>query len=184
MIEVDVGQMENIERLLGHIPGAVPKAVSRAINRAIDSVKTEAARKVRETYYIKNKDIMDTVKVKKSSPSDLMAEFVSRGSAMPVIKFQVNPKKPQPKRKKQIIVRVKRGEGGTIMGAFVAKMRNGRIGVYNRVGRARFPIVERYGPAVPQMLGEDGVREYIESKAQETLEKRLDHEIDRLLGDN
>ncbi|MBE3586566.1 MAG: phage tail protein [Thermoanaerobacter sp.] len=181
MIELTVEQMDKAERLLGHIPGAAPKAMANAINRAAEAARTEAARKVRELYYIKHKDVLATMKIYRATPDDLTATVISKGNLIALSKFRITPKQPQPKRKKPVIARVKRGEGGPIKSAFVARMQSGHVGVFIRVGRSRLPIRELYGPSVPQMLGSPNVTEWVEEKAIERLEQRLEYEINRIL---
>lgn len=168
--------------LLGHVKDAAPKAMANAVNRAVDTAKTEASRKTRETYTIKNKDVAATIRIRRASMANLTATVTSRGGVVALSKFQVTPRQPQPKRKKPVIVRVKRGGGGPIPSVFVAKMQSGHIGVFSRAGKSRFPITQHYGPSVPQMIGNPSVKVWIEEKAAETLEKRLDHEINRVLG--
>jgi len=183
MIELTAEQIRRAQSYLGHIPGAVPRALVGAINRAAESTRTEASRKVREIYYVKHKDIISTIKIKKASPENLMATVTSSGNLLPLAKFRVTPQRPQPRRKSPVVIRVKRGaEGGSVKNVFVARMRSGHIGVFGRVGKSRLPIQEKYGPSIPQMLGNPTVSVWIEEKAVERLEQRLDHEISRILG--
>lgn len=184
MIDFTVEKIERAERLLEQIPGAAPKAMARAINRATESTRTEAARKVRSMYYISQKDVTSTIKINKASPSDLSAMVLSRGNLIALTRFRVTPKKPQPKRKKEIMVRVKRGGGGSIKKAFVAKMKSGHVGVFKRAGKRRYPIDQLYGPSIPEMIGNPRVSGWVEEKASERLDQRLDHEIKRLLEGN
>lgn len=179
MIEVTAAHIERAEQLLKDIPGAAPKAMSSAIQRAAETARTEAARKVREKYYVRHSDVISTIKIYRVSA--LSANVVSRGHAVSLSKFQVTPTRPQPKRKAPIVVRVKRGEGGPVKHAFVAKMNSGHIGVFQRAGKRRLPVQELYGPPIPQMLGNPSVSEWVEQKAAEKLDERLDHEINRLL---
>lgn len=181
MIELTAEQIKKAQDYLGHIPGAVPRALANAINRAAESARTEAARKAREIYHVKHKDIISTIKIKKASQDDLTAVVSSSGNLLPLSKFRITPRRPQPKRKKPVIVRVKRGGGGPVKNVFVAKMQSGHIGVFARVGKARLPIQEKYGPSIPQMLGSPTVSAWVEEKAVERLEQRLDHEINRIL---
>lgn len=181
MIEFDVGQIERAMAVLSHIPGAAPKAMANAINRAAETAKTEAARKVREKYYIKHRDVVSTIRITKANSSNLAASVVSRGSPVTLTKFRVTPRQPQPKRKAPVIARVTKGIGGPIQGAFVARVASGHVGLFNRVGPARLPIIQRYGPSVPQMLGNETVTQWVEEKAKKRLEERLDHEINRIL---
>ena len=47
----------------------------------------------------------------------------------------------------------------------------------------RFPVEELYGPATPQMMySNEEVMDEIEDKMAETYEKRIDHEILRVLN--
>jgi len=179
MIEVTAGQIEKAERMLRHLPEAAPKAMSSAIQRAAETARTEAARKVRETYFVKHSDVIATIRIQR--PGALSANVISRGNAISLSKFNVTPKQPQPRRNAAIIVRVKKGEGGPIKSAFVARMKSGHIGVFLRAGKQRKPIQELYGPPIPQMLGNPSVKEWVETQASEKLEERLTHEIDRIL---
>lgn len=182
MIELSAKQIEHAQKMLGHIPGAAQKAAAHAINRATQTAKSAAATEARKSYVIKHGDVLKTITIRKASPGDLTAAVVSRGHVVALPKFRVTPRQPQPTRKKPIQVRVKRNDGGgPINSAFVAKMRSGHIGVFNRTGGKRFPIIQRYGPSVPQMLGSPSVRLWVEQRATEMLDKRLDHEIKRIL---
>ncbi|MED4572842.1 phage tail protein [Brevibacillus agri] len=194
MIDFTAEQMAKAERLLRHIPDAAPTALARAINRAAESARTAAARKVRETYFIRHKDVTDTIKIRGASPTKLSASVVSSGSVFPLTAFRVSPKRPQPQKAAnvrwqkgkafKVVARVKRGEGGPIKSAFVAQMRSGHVGVFKRAGKERKPIDQFYGPSVPQMLGNPSVTDWVNEKAKETLDQRLDHEINRLLEAN
>ena len=181
MITLDVKQIKEVEAALSHIPGAIPKAVAMVLNRATETVKTEAARKVRATYVVKNSDILSTMKITKAFPSSLIARVTSTSGSMPLIKFKVTPNVPQPQRTKPIIVRVKKSGGGPVTRAFVAQMGSGHLGVYMRAGKARSPIEQLYGPSIPAMIGARSVTEWAEQKALEVIDKRLDHEINRIL---
>lgn len=182
MITVSTEQMERAELLLKGIPKGVEKAVAAALNRAAEGARTIAIKKVRERYYIQAKDVRETIEIKKAMINEPVAIIKASGSPLALSKFRITPSNPPAKRrKKPIIARVVRGEGGPIRSAFVAKMQSGHIGVFRRVGKERLPITELYGPSVPQMLGHESVTEYIEEKARERLENRLEHEINRLL---
>jgi hypothetical protein len=181
VIEVKAEQLEKAQTLLKHIPDAVPKVLSRAINRAAETARTEAARKVREKYYIGYGDVLKTINIRKASESSPQAIVTSRGHAVPLMAFRVTPNQPQ-KRKAPIVVRVKRGGGGPVRGgAFVGRMPSGHLGVFLRAGKRRLPINELFGPPIPEMLGSKDVAEWVEQKAQERLDERLDHEINREL---
>ncbi|MNP86815.1 hypothetical protein D3C76_1872870 [compost metagenome] len=47
--------------------------------------------------------------------------------------------------------------------------------------KPELPIEELHGPAIPRMLNESQVVEHIQNEAKERMEKRLEHEIKRIL---
>lgn len=181
MIELNSEQLKRAQQMLGHIPGAAPKAMANAINRAVTTARTEASRKVREMYYITNKNITATMTLTKASAGSPTALIRSKAGPIALSKFRVTPKQPSAKRKKPITARVKKGGGGPIAHAFVARMKSGHVGVFDRVGKQRLPINQLYGPSVPQMLGNPSVTQWVEAKASAKLDERLIHEIGRIL---
>lgn len=93
----------------------------------------------------------------------------------------MRPRKPTV-RGEPLTFSVRRGSGGKTIGrAFANKTKSGRLMVLQREGSARYPVRGLSGPAIAQMLGEEGVRRVIKTRAQEILDRRLSHEIDNLL---
>lgn len=162
----------------------VPKAFSAALNRVSTGIRTEAVRKVRETYIIKAGDVRKTIKITKANPARLEILMVSRGGNIPLINFRTTPSKPNTTRRPKVLkAQVKKqGSKKPIPGAFVAQMRSGHIGVFERSGKRRLPIRELYGPAVPSMLDNPEVQEHLQKEAQRRMAERLDHEVNRVLG--
>lgn len=74
------------------------------------------------------------------------------------------------------------GSGDFLRHAFRANA-GSHWGIYERVGAERFPIRQLYGPATTQMMySNEEVLDAIEEKMAETFEKRIDHEILRVLN--
>lgn len=182
MIQLTVPQLERVERQLRGVPRQIPVVTARAINRAAEQARTQASRSARETYQVKHKDVIKTIKIKKAFPSDLTAAVTSRGGALELMKFKVSANKPLPTRSKYAVVSVKKSSKKTVKGSFVAAMRNGHKNVFTRVNKARKPIRGHYGPSIPQTLGNDDVTSAVENKAMLVLDTRLEHEISRVLG--
>lgn len=182
MIELSMEQIEKIQKKLQDIPEKIPIVTARAINRAAEAARTEGSRFIRETYHVKHASVLRKIKIKKAYPADLIADIRVTGRPLSVINFKVTKNKPLPIRGKYAVVRVKRGSGGPIKGSFVLTTRSGYTNVFTRRTKARYPLRSIHGPSVPQMMGnEDGIKR-MEEKALEILEKRLDHEIERVLG--
>lgn len=78
---------------------------------------------------------------------------------------------------------VKRDGGGTFEDAFIAQMpAYNHVGVFTRTGKERFPVEEKMGLSMAQMVGNDKVLEQLEQEAQKTVDQRIEHEITRLLN--
>lgn len=180
-IKIDASELERIEKMLSSIPKGMEKATSSAINRTLESTRASATRKVRERYDIKAKDVRGTISLKRAGTSNPSGAMISRGTPIPLMQFKVNPGKPNPARRKPVFASVKKS-GGSIKSAFVTSFDSGHTGVFERVGKARFPIRELYGPSTPQMIGEENIIQELSEEAQEVMLKRLSHEAQRLLG--
>lgn len=187
MIELTVSQIEKIEEKLRDIPDKIPIVTSRAINRAAEQARTEAARGARQTYTVKYHKLIDNIKIVKAYPGRLLAEVKSKGSPLELMKFKVRANKPLPERGKYAVVSVKKGSSKIINGSFVLTIKNNEesefTNIFIRVSKARKPIKSLFGPSIPQMIGNPSVVKSIEEKARQVLDKRIEHEINRVLGE-
>ncbi len=183
MITIDVSKIKEVEQALGEYKSKTPTALSRAINRAAANAKTNASKKAREQYNIKAKDVNATINITKASKSSLGAVVKSVGERIPLIKFKVSPSNARSKNKPKVLkVSVKKGGLKELVGAFVADVNGNKV--FKRTSKSRLPIQQLYGPAVPQMLGTDNAREYIENEYTKVFDQRLDHEIQRIMEGN
>lgn len=183
MIEVDAKQLEGVKAALAHLLGAAEKAVARAVNRAAQSAKVAAIRKATQEYVIKRARISETFEVGRATPSQPSAFIRSKGRPRALPYFRTRPRQvPRKKPRKALFAQVKQGGGGTIRGAFLARMKSGHLGVFHRTdGSSSLPIQQNYGPSVPQMLRSPSVSAFIREKAQAVLGERLEHEVGALL---
>ncbi|MBO2943578.1 phage tail protein [Paenibacillus sp. F411] len=171
-----------VNRSLKQMDKAVRKAVLSSLNRATQRSKTEAGRKTRERYVVKQREVVETIRVRKAAGNSLTATLTSKGHTLPLIKFNVSPKRKLKRAPKAIKAAVLRGGARKpIPGAFIAQTGH-HTGVFERVGKKRLPIKELRGPAVPSMMASDEVREHVQRVYGEEMLKRLPHELDRTLG--
>lgn len=192
MISVDISpdekQLQFLRDTLGRFPEKVKKAMVRAINRSVEGARTDAVKKVCEEYAIKPSDVRKTIVIARASSSKMEAQIISTGRPIPLIKFNVKPKKAPAKgtkvvKRKAVIAGVKFGNAEEIPNSFIAQMKSGHVGVFSRANNApRLPIEQKYGPSVPQMIGNKDVIDFIEKRARERLDKELRHQIAYLLG--
>ena len=182
IVDVVEDSLDKATRLLAGINGGVYKAVGSALSRAAATGKTAAKQPVTKEYTISQSEFLARTRninhfVRESS-GGISVVFGFRGNVIPLMKFNTRVNGSG-----QIVTQVKRsGSAETLNRAFSAQM-GGHKGIYERVGVKRFPEEELYGPATPQMMySNEEVTDEIERKVADTYEKRIDHEILRILN--
>lgn len=181
-IEISAETMQRVNELLAGVPKGAERAYSSAINRGLSKVKTTALKSAKEVYAVQSSALTAAAntQVQKASTGNLAGYVRFAGYKIPLYKFRVTPKKPGSKR----LVRagVKKGGGAVFESAFIAAMKNGHTGVFERDGTKRLPVSELMGLSAAQMVGETTVSEKVQEEAQRLVDARLEHEIDRLLN--
>lgn len=173
MIEVQIEGIEIFDQLKNS-DKQLEKALYFAKNRALNTVKTELAKGVPKRYDTKQKTIRDRTRVNKNT-----GEVSVTGSPIRLFKFRVTPTSP----KRQLVTASVKRASKSLPNAFVQQMRNGTIGVFERVGKSRYPIRQLYSVSAPQMAGNEEVLEGAMERASIVFDERLSHEIGRLLDD-
>lgn len=182
LIDIAEDSLDKATRLLAGINGGVYKAIGSALSRAADSGKTAAKGAVTKEYTISQSEFLARTKninhFVRESDGAISVVFGFRGNVIPLMKFNTRVNGSG-----QIVTQVKRsGSVETLNRAFSAQM-GGHRGVYERTGPDRFPVKELFGPATPQMMySNEAVSDEITAKMAETYEKRIDHEILRILN--
>ena len=142
MIEIDASALQQAEKMLQGIPGAAKKAVSTAARKTVRGAKKDAVQKVRERYTIKATYITRTMSFSNEG-GGMSFGFKSKGRVNDLAYFKHNPgsvPKRRPAKGKYLYSQVVKGEGGTIAHAFLAKMRSGHIGVFQRGGMPAYRL--------------------------------------------
>lgn len=173
MIEVQIEGIEIFDQLKNS-DKQLEKALYFAKNRALNTVKTELARGVPKKYDTKQKTIRDRTRVNIDA-----GEVSVTGSPIRLFKFRVTPTSP----KRQLVTASVKRARKSLPHAFVAQMRNGHIGIFERAKESRYPIRQLYSVSAPQMAGNEEVLEGAMERASIVFDERLSHEIGRLLDD-
>ena len=171
-VKVNVNNAREVMDILGLKPEQVKQVIKSAVGRTVTMTKADIKRRTREVYTVKAGELTKSLKIVKTGLSGII---VSTGSPLPLTAFKMSPAKVT-KTKRRLSAEVKKGGLKPIKRGFlIAK------GPYQRTSVRRYPIKRPYGPSAPQMFGEDSVLDSINKKATENLEKRLVHEIGRVL---
>lgn len=182
MIEITSETIERTQTLLAGIPKGAERAFSSAINRGLSHTKTQAFKQVKKVYAVKQSALNEatTTKVQKASTGNLAGYVSFSGVKIPLYKFQVTPK--EPRKGQKVRAEVMKGGGATFDSAFIAKMRSGHIGIFERITSRRLPIEEKMGLSAAQMVKNEVIMDQLTKEAQEKVDERLKHEIDRILN--
>lgn len=196
-VEISATDIKSIRQRLGQFEDKTPNVLSRAINRTVATIKTEMKRDAAKRYSIAQKDVAATLEDRKANSKKLYGYVKSTGTVIPLSKFRVTPQRtvsydsgePNPSHYSAAVLK-----GGALKAlvhnpkAFIAVMPNGHGGVYERTGKKsrvnpqKEVIAQRFGPSVPHMIKNKNVIDEIKNKAESTLQKRIDAEINYILS--
>ena len=181
MIEVSAEAIERVERILAGVPNGAERALSNAINRGLSRIKTGAKKRVKEVYTVQSSAFTASAntQVNKASTSNLAGVVTFAGCKIPLYKFQVTPKAPGVGRKVRAAVR--KGGGTQFEEAFIANLKYG-TGVFERETSKRFPVQELMGLSAAQMVENEHILQELAEEAQEVVNERIEHEIERILN--
>lgn len=168
--EVGDDSLERVNKLLHNVPGGVYKAAFSALKRAGDTAKTRAGQFAAAEYTINKGDFMRNVHSKShitGGAGGVMGMSISfSGTVLPLLTFNTTYS-----RDGTVQTQVKRNGGAaTLQHAFVAKI-FGPTAVFERVG----------APTGHMMRNEE-VIEKMDETIRDTYEKRIEHEILRVLN--
>lgn len=199
--------MDRAARLLSGIKGGTEKAVKRAMARSVAHLRTESAREIRKQYAISTANIRanETVHVRYTYQNGVQAYVTFSGHKIPLHRYDGSaPAVPTQDTSRWVRViidgkwlkvhpsvparghQLKSTSPKQYINAFVARMKSGHTGIFERTGGAtstgRDEIKEIMGSSVPQMLSSKAVEERLAKGAMEKFEQRLDHEIQVILN--
>jgi hypothetical protein len=176
-LTIHSGQLQKLQRVLGHIKNGVPRAVVPAINRSLSSGRTVVKREIRKEYLIKAKDIPTTIR--RATYGSLSGQIRIEQGMLPLSNFKVVPRGIQRrKNKRPLFAQVKKGGGGVIKSAFFIP----GGGPYSRIGPSRHPIYLLKTISAAIMATQPSVGPAANKAMGDTFAKRIDHEMKRVLA--
>ncbi len=210
-IQLSVAGHEAIDwaiRLLAGIEGGMEKALRSATSRAAARLRSANVQAVRERYAISAANIRENenVQITYSYNSGVQAFVRFGGERIPLYRFDgASPSQPTRDTSARLPVMagedhwrmmypsvpaaghvLKRTSPRSFSHAFVARMKSGHVGIFERTGgmtsNGKDELEELFGPSVPQMLGNEEVEEKLAAEAMGTFEKELDHSVMAILN--
>ena len=150
-----------------------------AINRALSSGQTTVKREIRKEYLIKAKDIPTKLhRARYASPTGHIR--IDQGM-LGVDKFKYRPHGVQKrKNKKALFVQIKKSGGGIVARSFDTNVKGGPF--QRRSAAPRLPIRKMIAIGAPIMATQPHVGPAVNKAMGDTLAKRIDHEMERVLA--
>jgi hypothetical protein len=170
-VEVDAAPVLAILETLAS--PAFEQVAALALNDTAKNAQVQAASQVAPLIGLPSREVKAALSIEPARSDHLEAAVVARGKAIPMIRFR-----PQASRTSGVRVRI----GDKVeqyRRAFIANVRNAHRGVFERVGKARFPIRELYGPSVPGMFARTDVLPVIQTTMRDRLLVNLTRQFDR-----
>lgn len=174
--DIGDGSIDRAKKLLAGIPHGADKAIGSALKRAAQQGMTYASREIRREYVINAgifKRYTETKRHYNSGAGGTTVDLEFRGHHIPLIRFDTTVNNEG-----RVRTRVKKSSPRTVLDHVFSASVGGHTGVFERETDARFPLNEKFGPSVPQMLSaNDDLQQELGDKIREAFEKRIDHEI-------
>lgn len=86
MILIDVFSVGRIQTRMGEYHKKAP-AITGALNRAVENARTNVVKQTKEDYHVKPAEIRSTIRLEKSTPSNLKVIVRSRDTRRELIAF-------------------------------------------------------------------------------------------------
>lgn len=206
MIEVDISTetAERLSRILEGVENAEEKVLRPALSRGLTAGKTALNKQIKEVYSIATNKLSSRYarygyKSIGVEGDKIIGSLEFSGGVIPLYKFEVSPSEVNNgKVRKQVTAAVLRGGGGeTLENAFIGEMGSGHMGVFERSGQWKMKkrntrtgehtgnnekIKQLFGPSLAGMAGKAVEYESVEARVNEVINKRIQHELDRLLS--
>lgn len=174
-IVLDKGDVAKVEQALATLSTERVRKVSiAAANRAATTARAAGTKALGEIYALKGAGIVKSGVSQK--PITGGVELRVKGGYTSAQKYF----KVKGLKKKGVFVTIKKGTESHVPLGFMAN-----TGVFmQRKSKDRYPLKGIYGPALPQMFGNEKVVSVMQQEGMDMYEKRLAHELDWALGGN
>lgn len=187
-MEIKIDRLKADLLLNGIKKDAGPVIVS-SINKAMTQTKKESATTIMEHVNLQKRVITSgpsgkrkTFKTIKANITNLQGVLRTIGANIPLLHYR-SPHWSITRAPKKINVQVSKRKAKTqLKYAFLAHMKSGHIGLFQRQSKSRLPIKELYGPGVADAIGQvTEIKEKVNVIAVNSMENNLTAEVDKCL---
>lgn len=200
-VKLDPEQIQRVNTILYSMPGKAKTVFSAAIKRGLESGRKQAEQEIKERYDITTANMRTYKTVKLKSPrmqgDEVVGEILFSGAKIPLYRFHPSPKyrkytneyvngyggwrKTSPVKASDV-----KGVWKNLTKGFIATFQSGHTGIFYRTGdttgTGKDELAEYWGFSIEDMLDYEPARENITDKMSETVEKRVEQELYRVLN--
>lgn len=164
-----------LERIKNPMQRVLDRAILRSLNRTITSVRVFVAKDITDQTGIKRKDIMPRLFIYRAERGNRAAALKNLGRGVPLILFGARRVRVRTDRGRRYgVSALVKGKRQIIPGGFLAEMRSGKQGVWERKGDERLPIRQLFSTEVQDMIRSDtGFLPKVKRYAEETFDKNF-----------
>ena len=183
IVNIDENAVKRMNDILSLVPEKAKEAYKNAFNAGLKAARDTTKKEILKTYAISSGDFSanSKIKLKYAGSYNASASISYNGYKIPLYKFNVTPK-GAPSRSIVSAGVLKSGGRRSFSSAFIARMKNGHIGMLERDTNKRFPISEFMALAPAQMAWRDEISEARDKAAEEKANTVLDQEISRIIN--
>lgn len=139
---IDPRSIKRLQRKLDQYGKKAQRASATAANRAARSTVAEFSRETRKEVPVKAGRLKKMARISKAGSGRQAAKIIVTGAHVPLADMGAR------QNRKGVTVRTTRTSGRKLIKrAFIERMPSGHRGVYQRTGKARLPIQEKFGPS-------------------------------------
>ena len=177
-IRIDMSELNRLAENLRRAPPRIRSAVIGTVNRTGRIGMTAVRKTLTKETGVPAADLAGRsrgLSEKKARTGDISYEVIVRGRYTPLSYFA-------PIQRQKGVSARPWGKRRIFRGTFIARA-GGHEGVFKRVGKARFPIKELWGPSLPVELIRGGSRQAFMDAWQPRIGPNLTREISRVLAE-
>lgn len=200
-MEITTERLNDIALRLSSLPGEPARAaVKNSIERAMITVRSEGWNYAKQIYTVNRTTFYRETKIniRHANLHAIVAEVSFSGHVIPLVNYlyswnytnkkgetvsrvwRASHKRGRGRYNRALAVEVMKGNQ-YMLHAFKANFGKYGEAIYERIGRKRNDVMPMYGPSTAHMMENPEVIQRLDKAAKETFDKRIEHEIDRLL---
>lgn len=187
-------KLEGYEQALGMFDSKiVDKSAYRALNRAVSSGRTEASKSIRGKWNIQKKDLDSKLtKITAKKTGDQTAVLIAKSRPFSLTYFGAKwyRKRSMTTRQKSTLYKRSTGKSGVyakvlrggqtthMPHSFIQSMRSGHMGVFERLGKKRYPIKERKVITIASMFDQANAMQPTVDKIEQSWSKEFFRQLE------